>query len=106
MTKEEYEKDLKKRQKQHLNRMRNLQDKDWKPCVHDSCPHCIGTGVRLDGSQCIHMIYCNCPKCSPISQIGNPVTISGASKISEITTSNTFILGPDFNGKIYNTFNP
>jgi uncharacterized protein (DUF1778 family) len=34
-------------------------------CIHDSCPSCHGTGVKQDGSICIHHIACNCPKCSP-----------------------------------------
>lgn len=34
-------------------------------CLHDNCPSCNGTGVKFDGSLCIHHISCNCPKCSP-----------------------------------------
>ena len=35
-----------------------------EPCMHDSCSQCHGTGRKADGSSCIHMISCNCPKCT------------------------------------------
>jgi len=35
-----------------------------RPCLHDGCPACGGTGVRKDDSSCVHMISCPCPKCS------------------------------------------
>ena len=61
-----YEDDLKERQKRHLESVqRHLNTKLWKPCLHDSCPSCIGTGIKIDGSICVHNLYCNCPKCSP-----------------------------------------
>lgn len=65
MDREQYERDLKRRQEEHLGHVRGHQDADWKPCMHDGCPECIGTGVKRDGSICIHMLYCSCPKCSP-----------------------------------------
>lgn len=34
-------------------------------CLHDNCSSCHGTGRKADGSMCIHMISCPCPKCSP-----------------------------------------
>ena len=35
-------------------------------CLHKLCPECKGTGVRKsDGTPCIHMISCTCPRCSP-----------------------------------------
>lgn len=33
-------------------------------CLHDTCPSCNGTGVKRDGTMCIHGISCPCPKCS------------------------------------------
>lgn len=37
-----------------------------KRCLHDSCPLCNGTGIRIDGlGPCVHGISCPCPKCSP-----------------------------------------
>lgn len=36
-----------------------------EPCMHDSCTECHGTGVKKDGSFCVHFISCPCPKCSP-----------------------------------------
>lgn len=38
---------------------------DVQQCLHDACPECLGTGVRRDGSSCIHGISCPCPKCTP-----------------------------------------
>ena len=35
-----------------------------EPCMHDSCSQCHGTGRKADGSSCIHMISCNCPRCT------------------------------------------
>jgi len=63
-----YEEDLKRRQEEHLKNVANKMgygDNQWQPCMHDNCPECVGTGVRRDGSPCIHMISCPCPKCSP-----------------------------------------
>lgn len=32
-------------------------------CLHDSCPSCKGSGIKLNGGGiCIHHIACNCPK--------------------------------------------
>lgn len=83
--KETYEADLKKRQEEHLNRVQQNRNLDngfnkpfpygpikttWKPCLHDGCTECIGTGIKRDGSTCIHYISCQCPKCSPfINQV-------------------------------------
>lgn len=54
-----YEQDLARRQQEHLARVRQM---NWQPCAHDNCPYCIGTGVKSDGSPCVHMLYCGCPK--------------------------------------------
>ncbi len=59
----QYEEDLKRRQEEHLTSIRQYEP--WQPCMHDSCPQCVGTGVRSDGSMCVHNISCPCPKCTP-----------------------------------------
>lgn len=61
----QYEEDLARRQKEHLYNISRRNDSNWQPCLHDSCPSCLGTGVRSDGTPCIHGISCPCPKCSP-----------------------------------------
>ena len=63
MDRDEYEKDLRERQQRHLERINR--GPAWRPCLHDGCIECVGTGVRKDGSSCIHMISCPCSKCSP-----------------------------------------
>lgn len=60
-----YEEDLKSRQVEHLRSIYNQQNLQWRACLHDSCPECLGTGVRRDGGACIHNISCSCPKCTP-----------------------------------------
>jgi len=70
--KKQYEEDLKKRQEEHLKNIQKQQDINWRPCMHDSCPSCVGTGLKSNGSACIHYISCPCPKCSPQS-ISTPV---------------------------------
>lgn len=64
---DEYERDLKRRQDEHLRQVRQNIGKGFErqPCMHDSCPECVGTGIRKDGTPCIHMISCPCPKCTP-----------------------------------------
>ena len=34
-------------------------------CMHEQCTSCFGTGVKEDGTACIHFISCSCPKCTP-----------------------------------------
>lgn len=65
MNREEYERDLKKRQEEHLKSISNKQNDYWQPCLHDSCTECVGTGIKRDGSLCVHALSCPCPKCSP-----------------------------------------
>lgn len=65
MNKEQYEQDLKRRQEEHLKKVNNRFNINWKPCAHDQCQSCHGTGIKVDGSSCIHYISCDCPKCSP-----------------------------------------
>lgn len=62
---QQYEDDLKRRQKEHLDRINNQFNNNWRPCMHDQCTQCHGTGIKWDGSACIHHINCLCPKCSP-----------------------------------------
>lgn len=58
-----YENDLRRRQREHLEKVRK--NRPWKPCRHDGCSECCGTGIKHDGTTCIHMIHCDCPRCSP-----------------------------------------
>ena len=62
---ESYERDLRARQKEHLRQIEEGQNQNWQPCLHDNCPECCGTGIKRDGSICIHFISCSCPKCTP-----------------------------------------
>lgn len=76
MNREQYEEDLKRRQEEHLRnitRSMGYGDHHWQPCMHENCPECVGTGVKRDGSPCIHMISCPCPKCSPRCSMDAPV---------------------------------
>lgn len=65
---DDYERDLRRRQREHLDRVR-CNTRGYSPshqrCLHDGCPQCLGTGVRDDGSSCVHHLACPCPKCSP-----------------------------------------
>lgn len=62
---EQYEKDLAEKQRQHLENVKRQSNINWRPCLHNSCPQCFGTGIKHDGSVCIHHISCPCPKCTP-----------------------------------------
>ncbi len=64
---DDYAEDLKRRQKEHLDKVR-MSRGDYQPtsrCLHDGCPECIGTGVKRDGTPCVHSIACLCHKCRP-----------------------------------------
>ena len=63
--KEIYEKELAEKQRNHLKNVYGNKGDNWRPCMHDQCPECFGTGIKIDGSACIHYISCPCPKCSP-----------------------------------------
>lgn len=65
MNRKEYERDLAERQRKHLEQLRQSSEHAWRPCLHDSCPTCAGTGVNKFGGSCVHGISCPCPKCSP-----------------------------------------
>ncbi len=67
MTQQEYEqylKDLKEKQDRHLASIQDRQVSNFKPCLHDQCPQCHGTGLTFYGP-CVHGISCPCPKCTP-----------------------------------------
>lgn len=64
MDRKQYEEDLKRRQEEHLRQVNN-DPFNWQPCLHDQCPECVGTGIRRDGSPCVHSISCPCPRCTP-----------------------------------------
>lgn len=53
---------LRHRQREHLKRVRRFSPTD---CLHNHCTECVGTGVKLDGSRCVHHISCPCPRCTP-----------------------------------------
>ena len=67
MTREQYYEDLKRRQAEHFKKIFENREDNWKPCAHEQCPQCHGTGIKVDGSPCIHYISCSCPKCRPMS---------------------------------------
>jgi hypothetical protein len=62
-SREEYLRQLRERQKKHLEGL--SLDIDLGPCAHESCPHCHGTGIKGDGTPCVHFISCGCPRCTP-----------------------------------------
>ena len=62
---EQYEEDLRRRQDEHLEKIQAGRGIGWRPCMHNGCSECIGTGIKKDGSVCIHWISCPCPICSP-----------------------------------------
>ena len=64
MNREDYERDLKRRQADHLSKLAN-KPKYWTPCAHDQCSRCVGTGIDMHGAACVHAITCYCVKCSP-----------------------------------------
>ena len=49
MDKEKYEKDLRNKQEKHLNDVKQKRNIKWKPCLHEQCSNCHGTGVKIDG---------------------------------------------------------
>lgn len=66
LDREQYEKDLAEKQKQHLDAVRRGQrGSPWRPCLHDGCSRCHGTGIQIDGTTCVHCLSCPCPKCTP-----------------------------------------
>lgn len=62
-------KELKKIQQEHLRRVWQATGgwakDDQVTCFHMGCTQCYGTGTKADGSVCVHMISCPCPRCTP-----------------------------------------
>lgn len=65
LNREYYERELKQRQKEHLDNIQNHNNANWRPCLREQCPSCHGTGLKYDGCFCVHGISCPCPKCTP-----------------------------------------
>ena len=59
--------DLRKRQEEHLKKVKKFRwDEDsTERCAHNACSSCVGTGIRIDGSVCVHWISCRCRRCTP-----------------------------------------
>lgn len=72
MDQDDYYRDLQKRQSDHLRKVGC--GKPWRPCAHEQCQSCHGTGVRIDGRARIHILYCDCPRCSPYSVSSTDIT--------------------------------
>lgn len=62
------ENSVRKRQIEHLERVASRGCVNQLPCRHDECRQCHGTGVKLDGNVCVHMISCNCGKCRTLAR--------------------------------------
>ena len=66
-----YNEDLSRRQEEHLRRVNEYLNRGRfvpklnysQPCAHDNCSECVGTGIRRDGTSCVHILVCSCPKC-------------------------------------------
>lgn len=56
--------EVEERKRRHLANVYRSQY-GYQLCMHDNCGECCGTGIKHDGSGCVHMISCPCPKCSP-----------------------------------------
>ena len=57
---------MNEKQKQHLEKIYSLKKAQERNCLHNGCQDCSGTGLKSNGALCIHMISCNCFKCSPV----------------------------------------
>lgn len=47
-----------------MGNWKNSEGGSNEKCLHEQCAECQGTGRKKDGSACVHMISCPCPKCS------------------------------------------
>jgi len=65
LNRKQYEEDLERKQKEHLDNIQRQYEVNWQPCMHDACTDCCGTGIRRDGGMCVHGLSCPCPKCTP-----------------------------------------
>ena len=72
---DQMEAEVRRRKEEHMRRVATTtphgtaykigeKKRPYIPCAHDSCTQCHGTGVKIDGTACIHMISCSRPKCS------------------------------------------
>ena len=52
--------------KQGGNQLKEEDFPETKPCLHDKCSECHGSGRKKDGSFCVHHLSCPCPRCSPL----------------------------------------
>lgn len=104
MTQEEYEKDLKARQEAHLKSLENKPD--WKPCLHDQCPNCLGTG-RSKFGLCTHMVSCDCPKCSLKSQASTKLNYPPGVRCLTVNPPiyEKYNINPDFSGTNRHLYN-
>ena len=62
---------FKKTQKSYLNNNNKMRYKEISCfnlidfCLHELCPICSGTGIRIDTKEfCFHHLVCICKKCS------------------------------------------
>ena len=62
---DDWQEELVRRQQEHLRRVQERLAPPQQPCQHDMCTSCHGTGVKIDGSRCWHMLSCSCPRCTP-----------------------------------------
>lgn len=42
-----------------------LPGKKPRPCLHEACPECHGSGRKKNGQICVHMLSCKCIRCMP-----------------------------------------
>ena len=60
-----------RKQQEHLRRVEKNRQKrmnaygDGSDCAHLRCGQCVGTGVKENGTRCVHYISCPCIRCSP-----------------------------------------
>lgn len=66
---QEYMENIRRKQVDHRRKMNEYYERrtqsDQQPCLHNNCDDCRGTGRKFDGTICVHMISCPCPKCTP-----------------------------------------
>ena len=49
--------------KEHKFRYAPFNTQENQQCLHEACTSCRGTGIKSDGSTCVHMLSCTCQKC-------------------------------------------